>query len=146
MLIQNRKARFEYDIIKEYTAGIQLFGSEVRSTKNYDASISESFIYIHNGEVFIKGMRISRLNCCFGVHDELRDKKLLLNKKEIKSISKSSLEIGNTIIPLTVFMKNGKIKLSIAVAKGKKLYDKRQTIKERDIKIQTQKELSLCLV
>lgn len=143
MNIQNRKARFEYHILKEYVAGLQLFGSEVKSTKNNDASISESFVYIYNGEAYIKGMHIGKFKGSSRDHEETRDRKLLLNKKEIQNIAKSLTESGTTIVPLSVFDLNGKIKLRIAIAKGKKLYDKKDAIKERDIKIQTQKELNI---
>jgi SsrA-binding protein len=143
MNIQNRKARFEYHILKEYVAGLQLFGSEVRSIRNNDANISESFAYISNGEVFIKGLYISKLKGSNQEHEESRDKKLLLNKKEITSIAKNLTERGITLVPIEIFDQDGKIKLKIALAKGKKLYDKKEAIKERDIKIQTQKELKI---
>ena len=143
MHIQNRKARFEYHILKEYVAGLQLFGSEVKATKDNNASISESFVYIHNGEAFIKGMHVGKLKGSSRDHEEVRDRKLLLNKKEIQSIAKSITERGITVVPISLFQRDGKIKLRIGVAKGKKLYDKKEAIKERDIKIQTQKELKI---
>lgn len=143
MNIQNRKARFEYHILKEYVAGLQLFGSEVRSTRNNDANISESFAYISNGEIFIKGLYISKLKGSNREHEENRDKKLLLNKKEIQNIAKDLTERGITLVPIEIFDQEGKIKLRIAIARGKKLYDKKEAIKERDIKIQTQKELRI---
>ena len=142
MMITNRKVRYEYHIIKEYTAGIRLFGSEVKSIRNNDVSISESFVYISDGEVFIKGMHIGRLKNSSRDHQEMRDKKLLLNRKEIHNIAKNLTERGITLITLEIFDLEGKIKLKIAIAKGKKLYDKKEAIKERDIKIQTQKELN----
>ena len=140
MNIQNRKARFEYHILKEYVAGLQLFGSEVRSIRNNDANISESFAYISNGEIFVKGMHVGGLK---DSRDEMRVKKLLMNRKEINSITKDLTERGITLVPLMIFDVDGKIKLKIALAKGKKLYDKKEAIKERDIKIQTQKELKI---
>jgi SsrA-binding protein len=143
MHIQNRKARFEYHILKEYVAGLQLFGSEVKATKDNNASISEAFVYIYNGEAFIKGMHVGKLKGSSRDHEEVRDRKLLLNKKEIQSIAKSITERGITVVPISLFQRDGKIKLRIGVAKGKKLYDKKEAIKERDIKIQTQKELKI---
>jgi SsrA-binding protein len=143
MKITNRKARFEYNIIKEYTAGIQLFGSEVKSIRNNDASISESFACILNGEIYVKGMHIGQFKGASRTHEELRDKKLLLNRKEIQSIAKNLTERGITLIPLEIFDLGGKIKLKVAIAKGKKLYDKKEALKERDIKIQTRQELSI---
>jgi SsrA-binding protein len=141
MRLLNRKSKYNYHILREYTAGIQLLGSEVKALKGNDASISESYIYLSKGEVFIKGMRIGRSTGAFNGHEELRDKKLLLNRKEIQNIAKNLTERGTTLVPLEVFDLASKIKLKVAIAKGKKLYDKRETIKERDIKIQTQKEL-----
>ena len=140
MNIQNRKARFEYHILKEYVAGLQLYGFEVKSIRNNNASISESFAYISNGEIFVKGMHVGGLK---DSRDEMRIKKLLLNRKEINSITKDLTERGITLVPLMIFDVDGKIKLKIALAKGKKLYDKKEAIKERDIKIQTQKELKI---
>ena len=130
MKITNRKAYFEYHILREYTAGIQLFGSEVRSTRNNNTSISESFVYIRDNEVFIKGMRIGALLGASLAHNEMRDKKLLLNRKEILGISKNLTERGVTLIPIELFDLDGKIKLKIALAKGKKLYDKKEAIKK----------------
>jgi SsrA-binding protein len=135
MIISNRKAYFEYHIIKEFDAGIMLVGSEVKSIMNNDASISEAYIYSQNNELFIKGMYINKYtDASLNNHVETRDRKLLLNKKEIREIIKETENTGITIIPLGVFIKNRKIKLKIAISKGKKLYDKRNSIKERDIK------------
>src|SRR5574343_791553 len=142
MRISNRKAYFEYSIIKEYTAGIVLTGSEVKSIHNNNASISEAYIYSNNNELFIKGMYIAKYTeASINNHEEIRDRKLLLNKKEIREIIRSTETQGITIIPLEVFSKNGKFKMKIAVAKGKKLWDKREAIKARDIKREMQSEL-----
>lgn len=143
MHIQNRKARFEYHILKEYTAGISLLGSEVKSLRNSDANINDSFVYISNSEIFIKGMYISKYKQAVHTnHEEVRDRKLLLKKKEIRYIAEQLQQPGYTCIPINVHDVNGKIKLTIAVAKGKKLWDKKESIRENDIKIQTQRELS----
>jgi len=146
MKITNRKARYEYHILREYTAGIQLFGSEVRSIRNNDASISESFAYVSDGEAYIKGMHIGRLKNSSRDHEELRDKKLLLNRKEIQNIAKNLTERGVTLVPLEIFDLDGKIKLKVAIAKGKRLYDKKDAIKERDIKIQTHQALLVTIL
>ncbi len=143
MHIQNRKARFEYHIIKEYNAGMCLVGSEVKSIRNSEASISEAFVYISNSEIFIKGMFVNKYKqAVHSNHEEVRDRKLLLNKKEIRQISEELQNPGYTCIPLCIHDVDGKIKLTIAVAKGKKLWDKKESIREKDIKLQTQRELS----
>jgi SsrA-binding protein len=131
--IVNRKAYFEYHIIKEFIAGIQLVGSEVKSLRQGNANMGDSFCYVWNGEVFIKNLHISKYNeSSYLNHDERRDRKLLLNKKEIRDIIKLTQETGITTVPLEIFTMNGKFKVKIGVAKGKKNYDKRETIKKRD--------------
>lgn len=142
MILQNRKAHHEYFIIKEYTAGMQLIGSEVKAIRGHCASINESFVYISDSEIFIKGMHVSAYKNA-PKHDEDRVKKLLLNKKEISSIEAQIQKPGYTVIPLSVFDLDGKLKIKIAIAQGKKLYDKKATLKEKDIKLQTQRELNI---
>ena len=135
MEINNRKARFNYHVLEEYVAGIQLIGSEVKSIREGNANISEAFCYIKDGEIFVKNSFISKYkDASYMNHDETRDRKLLLNKREIKSISKKTIDKGITIVPLKIFELNGKFKMKIAVVKGKKDWDKRNTIKSRDIK------------
>lgn len=143
MLVLNRKARYEYAVIEEFTAGMVLFGSEVKSIRSGNVTLSESFIFIKDGEVWIKNMHIAKYKQShkLEVHDESRDKKLLLNKKEIERISKKVIDKGITIIPLGIFISNNKLKIKIAVAKGKKNWDKRETIKERDLKRELQRSL-----
>lgn len=143
MNIGNRKAYRDYQIIREYTAGICLIGSEVKSIRNSNVNITDSFVYIHNSEIFIKGMFISKYTQATHTnHEELRDRKLLLNKKEIRNIKESLSKPGITCIPLNLHLSNGKIKVDIAIAKGKKLWDKKESIREKDIKLQTQRELN----
>lgn len=140
-MIVNRKARFEYHILKEYTAGIQLLGSEVKSLRSSNANISESYCYIWNNEIFVKNMFISKYEESSWLnHDERRDRKLLLNKSEIREIVKLNQDNGVTIIPLELFIVNGRFKLKIGVAKGKKNFDKRQSIKEREVKREISKD------
>jgi len=143
MLVLNRKARYEYAVIEEFTAGMVLLGSEVKSIRSGNVTLSESFIFIKNGEVWIKNMHVAKYKQShkLEVHDESRDKKLLLNKKEIERISKKVIDKGTTIIPLGIFVSNNKLKMKIAVAKGKKNWDKRETIKERDLKRELQRSL-----
>ena len=130
--IVNKKAKFEYEFLQTETCGIQLVGSEVKSIRGGKASISEGYCYFNNGELFVKGMNISDYG--FGSsHDTTRDRKLLLKRKELNNLE-NQLTNGLTIIPYRLFLNNkGLIKMEIALARGKKLYDKRETIKNRDI-------------
>ncbi len=130
--IVNKKSKFEYEFIQVETAGIKLKGSEVKSIRMGKASISEGYCYFSNGELYIKGMNISDYG--FGSsHETVVDRKLLLKKKELRDLQKN-LVVGLTIVPYRLFInERGFVKLEIALARGKKLYDKRQTIKERDI-------------
>lgn len=131
----NRKAYFEFNIIEDFNAGIILLGSEVKSIRKGDFSITDSFAYIKDGEIWVKNMRVSKYKQSHSMerHDENRDKKILLNRKEINKIEKLLQDKGTTMILLEVFTLNNRIKIKLGVAKGKKLYDKRNSIKERDI-------------
>lgn len=143
MHVYNRKARFEYHIDKEFTAGIVLEGSEIKSLRQSNANISDAFVYISNGEIFIKGMYIAKYkNATHSNHEELRDRKLLLKSKEIREIAKWLQTPGHTCVPIHTRSKNGYAKLLIGTAIGKKLYNKKEAARERDIKIQTTRELS----
>ena len=130
--IVNKKAKFEYEFLQTETCGIQLVGSEVKSIRGGKASISEGYCYFNNGELFVKGMNISDYG--FGSsHDTTRDRKLLLKRKELNNLE-NQLTNGLTIIPYRLFLNDkGLIKMEIVLARGKKLYDKRETIKNRDI-------------
>lgn len=135
--IQNKKARFQYEILDKYTAGIVLTGTEIKSIRSSKASIAESFCeFNENGELFVINMTIQEY--AFGNyynHRPKAERKLLLNKKELKKLNKEVQNTGLTIIPLRLFInEKGYAKLVIALAKGKKLYDKRETIKDRDNK------------
>ncbi len=130
--IVNRKARFEYTFIDTYTAGICLIGSEVKSIKDGRASMVDTYCIFNNDELWVKGLGITPGPGSFQ-HEALRDKKLLLRKKELKKL-RSSLDKGLTIIPVKIFInEKNRLKIEIALARGKKLYDKRESIKERDI-------------
>jgi len=133
--IKNRKASFEYEIIDKYTAGLALNGCEVKSLRAGNANINEAFCIVDNGEMILKNAYIKEyiVNDHSG-YDSVRDRKLLLNKKEIMKIAKDSQMPGYTIIPLLIFFNTkGYAKINIAVCKGKHNYDKRETIKARDI-------------
>ena len=130
--IINNKSNFEYEFLQTETFGIQLVGSEVKSIRQGKVSISEGYCYFKDGELFVKGMNISDYG--FGsFHETVRDRKLLLKRKELNGLE-TKLINGLTIVPYRVFLNDkGLIKMEIALAKGKKIHDKRESIKSRDI-------------
>jgi SsrA-binding protein len=135
--IQNKKARFQYEILDKYTAGIVLTGTEIKSIRESKASITEAFCEFNEaGELFVINMTIQEyLYGNYYNHAPKAERKLLLNRKELKKLNKEVQNTGLTIVPLRLFInENGYAKLSIALAKGKKLYDKRETMKDRDNK------------
>jgi len=135
--IQNKKARFQYEILDKYTAGIVLSGTEIKSIRSGKASITESFCEFNDQtELFVVNMTIEEyIYGTYYNHKPKATRKLLLNKKELKKLNKEVQNTGLTIIPLRLFVnENGYAKLDIALAKGKKLFDKRETIKDRDNK------------
>lgn len=134
--IKNKKAYFEYEILEKFICGLQLVGTEIKSIRESKASIKESYCYVHQGEVFVKGMNISEYSHGgYTNHEPLRVRKLLLNRKEINKIEKKLKDQGMTVVPLHLFLSDkGYAKLEVGLAKGKKLYDKRESIKERDVK------------
>lgn len=134
--IKNKKAKFEYHILDKFTAGIQLGGTEIKSIRAGQASIQEAYCVVENGEVFIRNMHIREYeNASFYQHSPRADRKLLLNKKEINKLEKKMNTKGFTIVPLRLFInEKGLAKLDIALGQGKKLYDKRQDLKEKDDK------------
>ena len=140
-IVTNRKAFYEYHVLEEFEAGIVLLGSEVKSIRLGNVTLSDSFIYLKSGEVWIKNFKVARYKQTHlsEKHEENRDKKLLLTKTQIIKISRMMEDKGITCVPLSVFSKNNKLKVKIGVVKGKKLYDKRQSIKERDIKREIQR-------
>jgi len=135
--ILNKKARFQYEILDKYTAGIVLTGTEIKSIRSGKASITESFCeFNEQSELFVVNMTIEEyIYGTYYNHKPKATRKLLLNKKELKKLNKGVQNTGLTIIPLRLFVnENGYAKLDIALAKGKKLFDKRETIKDRDSK------------
>ena len=135
-LATNRKANYEYNILEEFSAGIVLIGSEVKSIRSGNLSLQDTFIYLKSGEIWIKNLRVSKYKWAHpaDIHEENRDKKLLLTKKQIKKIGRELQNTGFTCLALSVFTLKNRIKVKIAIAKGKKNFDKRQSIKEKDIK------------
>lgn len=133
--IKNRKARYEYHIEETYEAGIVLKGTEVKSLRNGNASLNESFAMLQDGEVWLRDMYIKPYKeGSYANHDERRPRKLLLNKREIAELDKAVDQKGYTLIPLKLYFKKGYAKILIGIAKGKQQHDKRQDIKERDVK------------
>lgn len=134
--VKNKKARFEFEWLDTFIAGIVLRGTEIKAIRLHKVSLQESYCYIHRGEVFVKGMHIGQYE--LGTHynhEEKRERKLLLKKQEIGKIQKRMDEKGLTLIPTKLFINNrGLAKLEIALAKGKKIHDKRDSIKEKDVK------------
>ena len=142
-IVNNRKAYFEYHILEEFEAGIVLLGSEVKSIRIGNVTLTDSFIYLKSGEVWIKNFKVARYKQTHlsEKHEDNREKKLLLTKIQIVKISRMMEDKGITCVPLQVFTKNNKLKVKVGVVKGKKLYDKRQSIKERDVKREMQRGL-----
>ena len=133
-LIQNKKAYFNYEILEKIEAGIELLGFEVKSLKKGQGSLEGAHITIRGSEAFVIAMNIPpyQVNNTPTDYDPLRNRKLLLTKKELKNLEKEENQKGLTIVPLLVYNKGSKIKLEIAIVRGKKKYDKRETIKKRD--------------
>lgn len=134
--IQNRRARFDYEISETFTAGIVLTGTEIKSIRQGKASLVDTFCYVDNGEVWVKNMYVAEyFYGSYNNHNTRRDRKLLLTRKEIGRLEKAGKETGFTIVPLKVFIsERGLAKMVIGIGRGKKEYDKRQSIKERDDK------------
>ncbi len=141
-LVSNRQAFYHYEILETFEAGISLQGTEVKSLKEHAVSLQEAYIVIRGQEVWLKGASIAPYK--FGTiynHEEKRDRKLLLHKYEIEKLKKLSDQKGMTMIPLSMYLKKGIVKLKIAAVKGKKTYDKREAIKEREEKRKIQRAL-----
>ena len=143
-MIKNRKAYHEFMILEDFEAGIILTGSEVKSIRGGDVTIGDSFAYFKSGEIFVKNMKVSPYKQAHKVekHDENREKKLLLKKKEIAKIDRMMEEKGTTIILLDLHLSNNRIKAKIGVCKGKKLWNKKEDIKRRDIDRDMKREIS----
>ena len=134
--IKNRKASFEYEFLETFTAGIVLSGTEIKSIRAGKASLPDSYCYFIGNELYVRNMHIAEYWWgSFNKHDPKRDRKLLLNRKELRKLARAIKEKGLTIVATRLFIAdNGYAKLNIALARGKKEYDKRHTIKENDIR------------
>ncbi len=134
-IAHNRRAGFEYSFIDRYTAGIQLTGTEIKSVRNREVNLSDGFCAFQDGELYLKNVHIAEyVDGSYNNHEMKRDRKLLLKKMELKKISLKMRDKGLTIVPIAMLIsENGYAKMDIAVAKGKKTYDKRDSIKQRDV-------------
>jgi len=142
IIATNRKAFHEYFILEKYEAGIELLGSEVKSLREGGANIKEGYVLIRDGIAILIGVRISPYSHTgFQGHEPSREKRLLLNRREISKLIKKTSEKGLTLVPLRMYFKNGWAKIEIGLAKGKKHYDKKDTIKNRDMKRDTEREM-----
>lgn len=144
LIANNKKAYHDYFIEDKYEAGIALFGTEIKSLRMGKCSVKESYIRIENGEAFIYGMHISpyEKGNIFN-KDPLRTRKLLLHKQEIRKLTGKLTEQGYTVVPLQVYLKGSLVKVEIGLAKGKKLYDKRQDIAKKDMRRETEREFKV---
>ena len=142
MKIVNKKAYFDYFVVEEYICGLVLQGSEVKSLRQSDVNFNDGYIIFKNGELYIKNMRIAKYKeATYNNHEEMRDKKLLLTKKEISKISKSYDEKGTTIIPLEIFTMNNRFKIRLGVCRGKKNWNKKESIKLKDIEREVKRDI-----
>ena len=136
IVIKNKRALFDYEILDRYVAGIQLFGTEIKSIRDGKAGLTETYCTFIGDELWVRNMNISTY--FFGTynnHEPRRDRKLLLNRKELNKLMRATKETGNTIVPIKLFINDqGRAKMEIGLARGKKTYDKRQTLKEKDDK------------
>ena len=142
VIAENRKARRNYFIVDEYEAGLVLKGTEVKSLRQGRANLKDSYARIKDGEVFVYQMHIAPYPFAFyGNHDPLRPRKLLLHKQEIKRLYGKVNEKGHSLVPLRLYFKGGKVKMLLALAKGKRKYDKREAIKRRDEQRDLEREI-----
>lgn len=131
-LVSNRKARYQYEILEVYEAGVVLLGTEVKSLRESQASLDEAYVRIIDNELWLVGASIAPYKFGSGFnHEERRDRKLLMKRNDIERLKGYIQEKGLTLIPLALYLKNGRVKLRLARARGKKLFDKRAAIKER---------------
>lgn len=145
MEIKNKKASFDYEFVSTLVAGISLVGTEVKSLRQGKASLADAFCYIKNGEIWLKNAYIAPYDMNgYRNHEERRERRLLAHKSEIRKMESQTKEKGYTIVPYKLYFDaNGRCKVCIAVAKGKKSYDKKQALKEKDIDRQTKREIGL---
>ena len=142
VLATNRKARHEYHILDKYEGGIVLHGSEVKAIREGKANIKEAYVRFIENELFVIGMHIGKYsNEGYSTHTPVRDRKLLLHKKELLNLRKMVDEKGKTLIPLSMYLKGGRVKVEFGLAQGKKMWDKRKTKMEKNVKRQVDRAM-----
>lgn len=133
VVLDNRRARFNYELGERYEAGLQLLGSEVKTLRRGTGDLTDGWVAINKGEAFLKGLFLPRLqHAAFG-HEERRERRLLLHEREIYELKKAIEQGGLSVIPLSIYWKNGRAKVELAISKGRKMADKRHAIKEREL-------------
>lgn len=142
LITNNRRARYEYGILETLETGIALKGTEVKSIRQGSLSLSESYVVVRNGELFLVGAHIAPYEQAHQFnHDPVRDRKLLAHKSQIRKLEAAVQQKGMTLVPTKAYFVRGKVKLEIAIARGKKLYDKRQTIRDREVARDVEKRM-----
>ena len=142
VIVTNRKAWHEYHILDKYEGGIVLYGSEVKAIREGKANIKEAYVRFIENELFVIGMHIGKYsNEGYSTHAPVRDRKLLLHKKELLNLKKMVDEKGKTLIPLSMYLKGGRVKVEFGLAQGKKMWDKRKTKMEKDVKRQVDRAM-----
>ena len=142
VIVTNRKAWHEYHILDKYEGGIVLYGSEVKAIREGKANIKEAYVRFIENELFVIGMHIGKYsNEGYSTHTPVRDRKLLLHKKELLSLRKMVDEKGKTLIPLSMYLKGGRVKIEFGLAQGKKMWDKRKSNMEKDVKRQVDRAM-----
>jgi SsrA-binding protein len=139
--IKNRRARFDYLILETYEAGIMLAGAEVKSIREGKANLADAYGRVQHHEVWLHGMHISPYEYSRGELDPIRPRKLLLHHREIDDIERATAEKGVTIVPMRLYFKDGRVKVEIGTGRGKRAYDKRHAIAERDAKRETERAM-----
>jgi SsrA-binding protein len=141
LVITNRKARYDYLVLDTWECGIMLAGPEVKSVRDGRANLQDSYARVEDGEVWLYGMHVSPYSYSRMELDPVRKRKLLLHRKEITALERGTAERGHTLVPLRVYFKDGRAKVELALARGKRAYDKRHAIAERDARRETERAL-----
>jgi SsrA-binding protein len=141
LVITNRKARYDYLVLDTWECGIMLAGPEVKSVRDGRANLQDAYARVEDGEVWLYGMHVSPYSYSRMELDPVRKRKLLLHRKEITALERGTAEKGHTLVPLRVYFKNGRAKVELALARGKRAYDKRHAIAERDARRETERAL-----
>ena len=142
VIVTNRKAWHEYHILEKYEGGMVLYGSEVKAIREGKANIKEAYVRFIDNELFTVGMHIGKYsNEGYSTHSPVRDRKLLLHKRELSKIRKLVEEKGKTLIPLSLYLKHGRVKIEFGLAQGKKMWDKRKTKMDKDVKRQVDRAM-----